>query len=64
MRVEAARMVFARAAAQAGGPAALGIRLGLSQRLIRHYIEGREPIPEPLLLRVIDLILAELPHPK
>jgi hypothetical protein len=61
MRVEEGRLVLARAAAQLGSAAALGAQLQVSERVIRHYIEGTEPVPQALLLQVIDLLVTQLP---
>jgi hypothetical protein len=61
MRVEDARLVLARAAAQAGGVVQLAAQLKLSERILRHYIEGREPIPDNLYLMVVDVLLKGLP---
>ena len=59
-----ARRVLARAALQVGGMAELAARLKMSPTLLRHYIEGSEPIPDRLFLMAIDVVLAELPTPR
>jgi len=52
MRVDDARRVLARAAAQEGGVLQLAAKLNLSERILRHYIEGHEPVPDSLYLMV------------
>lgn len=61
MRVDDARLVLARAAAQAGGVVQLAAELKLSERLLRHYLEGKEPVPDNLYLMVVDVLLKGLP---
>ena len=61
MRVDDARLVLARAAARAGGVVKLAEELKLSERLLRHYIEGKEPVPDNLYLMVVDVLLKDLP---
>lgn len=61
MRVDDARLVLARAAAQAGGVGQLAAELKLSERILRHYIEGREPVPDTLYLMVVDVLVKRLP---
>jgi hypothetical protein len=63
MRIEDGRLVLARAAAQVGGIEALAAELHLSERILRHYIEGQDPIPDSLVMNVIDVILKQLPEP-
>lgn len=63
MKVDAGRHLLARAAAQAGGVSVLASQLGLSERVLRHYIEGNEPVPDSLVLQVVDVILKRLPEP-
>jgi hypothetical protein len=53
--------VLARAAAQLGGVEPLAAKLMISQRLLQYYITGSEPVPDPLLLRAIDIVLEQLP---
>ena len=64
MRVEDGRLVLARAAAQAGGIAALAAEINVSERVLRQYIEGKEPVPDGLFLKVVDVILKKLPELK
>jgi hypothetical protein len=59
-----ARRVLARAALQIGGMAELARRLEMSPTLLRHYIEGSEPVPDRLFLAAIDVVLEELPSPR
>ena len=61
MRVEAGRLVLARAAVSAGGVEALAARLDVSERILRHYLEGKEPIPDAFVLKVIDIVLGDIP---
>jgi hypothetical protein len=61
---EVARKVLAAATARVGGIEALASRLEVSQRVVRHYLEGNEPIPDSLLLSAIDLIIEGLPQPE
>ena len=44
-----------------GGVEALAVRLKVSQRLLAHYIEGKDPIPDALMLSAIDVVLEETP---
>ena len=55
------RRVLARAAAKLGGVDALAARLEISEQVLRHYITGREPVPDALLMRAIDVILEDVP---
>lgn len=59
-----ARRVLARAAVQVGGIAELAKRLEMSPTLVRHYIEGSDPVPDLLFLAAIDVVLQELPSPR
>jgi hypothetical protein len=63
VRQDASRKLLARAAAQIGGVDALAKRLGTSSRVLQHYITGHDPVPEHLVLQVIDVILDQLPKP-
>jgi hypothetical protein len=63
MDLDDARRVLARAAVQAGGLTVLAAELKLNERVLRYYIEGKEPIPDNLLLEVVDVILKQLPGP-
>lgn len=58
---KAARHLLARAAVRLGGVEQLASRLGVSPRVLKLYIEGHEAVPDSLLLRVIDLVLDDLP---
>ena len=42
-----------------GGNEALAERLGIRQRLLAAYMEGRRQLPDSLLLRAVDIILEE-----
>ena len=54
---------MARTAAQVGGIPRLASELKVSETVLRHYILGKEPIPEGLMLRVIDVLLEQFPEP-
>ena len=53
--------VLARAAAKLGGVESLAERLKISQRLLRYYITGAEPVPDVLFMGAVDVILEEAP---
>lgn len=61
--VDSARRVLARAAAQVGGIPKLASELNLSEGILRRYVLGKEPIPEGLMLQIIDVLLEQLPDP-
>ena len=63
MKADSPRRVLARTAAQLGGIPNLAAELGVSERLLRRYILGEEPIPEGLTLKIIDVLLEQLPEP-
>lgn len=39
------------------GEAQLAKLLEISERALRHYLNGEQHIPEPLLLRAVDLVM-------
>lgn len=43
----------------AGGIGPLAQRLGISELMLRKYLMGAFPLPDLLLLRALDLILAD-----
>ena len=43
----------------AGGNEALAKRLGVSEALLSAYMADRRALPDPLLLRAVDIILAD-----
>ena len=47
------------AAEIAGGNEALARRLGLTEFLLAAYMADRRPLPDPLLLRAVDVILED-----
>lgn len=51
--------MLARAAAKLGGVEALAERMQIGHRVLRHYIEGKEPVPDAVLLRALDVLLDE-----
>ena len=63
VKVDSPRRVLARAALQVGGMPKLAAELRLSERTLRRYILGEEAIPEGLMLRIIDVLLKQLPEP-
>jgi hypothetical protein len=63
MRSDDARRVLAGAAARVGGVDKLATQLDVSERLLRHYIEGHESVPDSLFLKVVDVILKQIPEP-
>ena len=54
---DGSRQILARAAAKLGGVGALASKLGVSPRVVEHYISGHELVPDGLLLQVIDVVL-------
>jgi len=46
-----------RAAALLGGCAALAARLGVPQRLVERWLDGRCAVPEGAFLRAVDILL-------
>ena len=63
MKVDSARRVLARTAVQIGGTRKLATELNLSEASLRRYLLGQEPIPEGLMLKLIDVLLEQLPEP-
>ena len=57
-----AREVLARAAVKVGGVGKLGSQLNLSSRVLSEYVNGRLAVPDALFLRVLDVVLEELPE--
>jgi hypothetical protein len=43
----------------AGGEQALANALGVSRSLMTKFMNGSHPLPDPLLLRAVDIILAD-----
>ena len=41
----------------------LAAELKLSETALREYIVGKESIPEGLMLKIIDVLLKQLPEP-
>jgi hypothetical protein len=49
-----------RAASEiAGGDRALANRLGIAETLLADFMADRRELPDPLLLRAVDIILAD-----
>jgi hypothetical protein len=63
VKVDSARRVLALTAAQVGGIRKLASELSLSEDVLRGYVLGKEPIPEGLMLQIIDVLLEQLPEP-
>ena len=63
MKVYSARRVLARTAVQIGGIRKLASELNLSEARLRRYVLGEEPVPEGLMLQIIDVLLDQLPEP-
>ena len=63
MKVNGARRVLAHTAVQVGGIPKLAAELEVSEAVLRGYIAGKESIPEGLVLKVIDVLLKQLPEP-
>ena len=62
MKVNSARRVLAHTAVQVGGIPKLAAELEVSEAVLRGYIAGKESIPEGLVLKVIDVLLKQLPE--
>jgi hypothetical protein len=56
VKIGDAKRILAQGAAQVGGIAQLANELGISERVLRHYIEGSEPVPDTLVLAVMDVL--------
>jgi len=42
-----------------GGNKALARHLGIGERVLARFLEGSHELPDPLLLRAVDIILAD-----
>jgi hypothetical protein len=42
-----------------GGPGALAERLGIDESLLAKFMGDTRPLPDPLLLKAVDIILAD-----
>ena len=47
-----------------GGEAALAKHLHIGEALLRAYLEARQPLPDFLLLRTVDLVLDDINRPQ
>lgn len=54
------RKLLADICARVGGAEKLGEKLGISSRVLTAYITGKELIPDVLILRVVDVVLADI----
>ena len=45
-----------------GGSAPLARRLGIAETLLARFFEQGRPLPDPLLLRAVDVILEDRQH--
>ena len=58
--MSAATVKLLRAAAQiVGGEDALAERLGIGKRLFARFMSGRRELPDVLLLKAVDIVLAD-----
>jgi hypothetical protein len=53
---EARRQLLEQAATRLGGLEQLAKKLGVTQRAMKLYLSGAAPLPDALLLRLIDLL--------
>ena len=53
---EVTKQLVARAAHRAGGIDALARRIGIKPRLLKRYLEGTDPLPDWVFLRIVDVI--------
>ena len=63
MKVTSPRRVLAHTAMQVGGIRKLAAELKLSETVLREYIVGKESVPEGLMLKIIDVLVKQLPEP-
>ena len=54
---EEAKRFLAQAAARVGGMDALAGKLDIGPHVLEHYLNGQKPVPESLVLRIIDVVL-------
>ncbi|HEX2566942.1 MAG TPA: hypothetical protein VHN19_08930 [Burkholderiales bacterium] len=62
MSTRAGRILRA-AADLVGGMPELAVRLGTNETILAQYMVGHRRVPDPLLLEVLDLMLAERDRP-
>ena len=60
---KAAAVVLRRAADKVGGLEQLARALGIRPNVLMHYVEGREPVPEEVYLRAVDIVLGDPDNP-
>jgi hypothetical protein len=53
---EARRRLLEQAATRLGGVEQLAKKLGVTQRAMKLYLNGAAPLPDALLLRLVDLL--------
>jgi hypothetical protein len=53
---EARRRLLEQAATRLGGVEQLAKKLGVTQRAMKRYLDGAAPLPDTLLLRLVDLL--------
>jgi hypothetical protein len=53
---EARRQLLEQASTRLGGIEQLALKLGVTQRAMRLYLGGGAPLPDALLLRLVDLL--------
>jgi hypothetical protein len=53
-------MKLLEAAAEiAGGSSQLAVRLGIAQAQLAEFMRGESPLPDSLLLQVVDIVLSD-----
>lgn len=60
VRDDETRKLLAHIAARLGGMENLAARLKVSPRVVSLYLSGKEPVPDTLVLQVVDLVIDEL----
>ena len=53
---DVARRALAQAVERAGGMDALAVKIGMTAGALRHYLNGTEPLPDTLFLRIVDVL--------
>jgi len=56
---KSAMRILRAAADMVGGLPELAVRLGTHETFLAEYMVGYRPVPDPLLLKVLDIVLAE-----
>ena len=58
---EARRRLLEQAAARLGGAENLAKKLGVTQRAMKHYLNGAAPLSDALFLKLVDLLSDQWP---